>query len=74
MAGWRVEADIGEIEIERNQHSIFGLTRIKDLGIRIPSETFIKNRFYVMTGVAKQRSGILRKIFVQLEPDSRPDG
>ena len=66
MAG---RGDIGEIEIERNQHSIFSLARIKDLGIRISSESFIKNRFYVMTGVAKQRSGILRKIFVQLEPD-----
>ena len=74
MAGWRVKTDIGEIEIESNQHSILCLTRIEDLDIRVAAQMLLKNCFDVMTGVAKQRSGILRKVLVQLEPDSHPRG
>ena len=66
--------DIGEIEIERNEHSILALTRSADLGIRVTVPTLVKNRFDVVAGC---REAMLRhpaKVLVQLEPDSHPSG
>jgi len=69
MTRWRVQPDVGEIEVESDEYSIFGPARVEDFGIRIASETLVDNSLHVVTGAAQQWLGVPREILVQLEPD-----
>ena len=61
---------IGEVEIERDEHSILSPAGVENLGIGIAPKTFVKNRLYLVPGVAEQRLSVPRKVLVQLEPDN----
>jgi hypothetical protein len=54
VARWRVEADIGETEIERDERSVLRAARVYDCGIRATPELLSKNCLYVVTGVTEQ--------------------
>lgn len=65
-----VEADIGEVEIEGDEHSTLRPARVENLGIRVAPKTFVKNRLYIVPCVPEQGLSVPRKVLVQLEPDS----
>ena len=72
MTRWRVNADVGKIDIERDKNPRLGLRRVKHPWIRIASQLLGEYRVYVVTRLPKQDFSITRKILVEFEPGRHP--
>ncbi len=69
---WMVRADIGEIEVERDENPFLCLRCVKHLWIKGTSQLLGKNGMHVVTRLLKQDLSITRKILVKFESDRYP--
>jgi len=67
MIRWRVNEDIGEIEIERDENPLFRLRCVKHSWIGVTSQLLGKHGLHVVTRLPKQDLSITRKILVEFE-------
>jgi hypothetical protein len=56
----RVMADIGKIEIERNEDAILCSRGIKDSGIGVTPQTFAEHRVHIVTSLAQKGFSVTR--------------
>lgn len=70
MARWWILTNIGEIEVERDQYSSFGLGSSKDFRVGVAPEMLAEYRVDIVASLAEQRLSVAGEVFVQLEPDS----
>ena len=68
----RINADIGEIEIERNENSFLCLGCVKHSWIGMASQLFGQRGMHVVTRLPKEDLSITRKIFVEFEAGRHP--
>jgi len=69
---WRINADIGEIEIKRDENSHLCLGCVKHSWIGITSQLLDEYGMNIVTGLLKQDLSITRKILVEFESSRHP--
>jgi hypothetical protein len=69
---WRVNADIGEIEVERDENPLLRLRCVKHSWIGGTSQLLSKNGMHVVTRLPKQDLNITRKVLVKFESERHP--
>ena len=74
MAGWRILTDIGEVQIQSDEDSIFVQTNIEDLRVRITNQTFVVNAVGIVARVKQQHLRFARKVLVKFETRGHPCG
>lgn len=67
-----IDADIGEIEIERDENSLLCLGNDKHLRIWAPPQLLGKYSVDIVTGLLKQHLSIAREVLVEFESDEHP--
>lgn len=72
MARWRIESNVGEVEIQSNKDSIFFQANIEDGRVRTAAKSLIVDRMDVEACVDQQRLRIARKVLVKLETRGHP--
>lgn len=72
MAGRKVNTNVGKIEIERYENSLFFLRSGKDPWIRITCQLLIEHGMNVVTALPQQNLGITWEILVEFEPSKHP--
>jgi hypothetical protein len=56
----RVNADIGNVEIESNEDAILGPSGSKDTGIGAGSDMFVEHGVHIVTSVAQEGFSVTR--------------
>ena len=69
---WRIHADIGEIEIERDEHPFLSLRGTKHSWVGVPTQLLGEYGMNIVTGLLKQGLSITRKILVEFESSRHP--
>jgi hypothetical protein len=72
VAAWRVEPDVGEVEVEGYEYSRLIAADIQNLRIGATAEALLKCSLYFVPGISQQRTCIPRKVFIQLEASGHP--
>lgn len=65
--GGRICSNIGEIQVECDDCTPFGLANCRDIGVGSSDHSLIVNRERVKAGVLKQQGRLQREIFVDLK-------
>ena len=69
---WRVNADIGEIEVERDENPLLRLRCVKHSWIGGTSQLLSEHGMHVVTRLLKQNLSITRKVLVKFESGRHP--
>jgi len=64
MSGRWIESNVREVEIQRNEYSAFGTTRIEHLEVRIAAKMLIGSSFSVVASGQQERFCVAREILV----------
>jgi hypothetical protein len=72
MTSWRINTDIGEIEIERDEHPFLSLRGTKHSWVGVPTQLLDEYGMNIVTGLLKQDRSITRKILIEFESSRHP--
>lgn len=67
-----IDADVGEIEIERDENSLLCLGDHKHSWIWAPTQLLGKYGVDIVTGLLKQNLNIARKVLVEFKSEKHP--
>ena len=70
----RILSDIGEVQIQSDEDSIFVQADIEDLRIRMTNQTFVVNAVGIVARVKQQHVRLARKVLVKFEARGHPCG
>lgn len=64
MSGRWIESNVREVEIQRNEYSAFGTTRIEHFEVRIAAKMLIGSSFSIVPSCQQERFCVAREILV----------
>lgn len=67
VACWRINTDIGKVEIECDENSFLSLSRTEHSRIEVASQLLGEYRMDIMTGLLKQDRSVTRKILIKFD-------